>query len=36
LEPVGTGWNRYIITVYGKDFRKYDYNSKRSKLDASF
>jgi len=29
LEPV-------IITVYGKDFRKYGYNSKHSKLDASF
>ena len=25
-----------IITEYGKDFRKYGYNSKRSKLDASF
>ena len=28
--------DRVIITVYGKDFRKYGYNSKRSKLDASF
>jgi len=34
-----TGRNRLqpvIITEYGKDFRKYGYNSKRSKLDASF
>jgi len=36
FKPVRTGLNRFIITVYGNDFRKYDYNSKLSKLNASF